>query len=79
MLFKCVVLCCIIVSKGGMRGELHTSYPSPHSWCASLPPVQFEISKQRSSCVELESRHQPASNGSVATVTPTAVQFVPTA
>jgi hypothetical protein len=59
--------------------ESSTSYPSPHSWSASLPPVQFEMAKQRSSCVELGSRHQSASNGSVATVTPTSVQFVPIA
>ena len=39
--------------------------------------MQFEVAKQRSSTVELGSRHQFGSSGSVATVTPTLEQSVP--
>ena len=44
-----------------------------------MPPVQLEMGKQRCSCVELGSRHQSGSSGSVAIATPSSVQLVPAA
>ena len=55
------------------------SYPSPHSADALVPPVQLEMGKQRWSCVELGSRHQSGSSGSVEIDTPSSVQLVPAA
>eukprot|EP00964_Phaeocystis_antarctica_P029591 scaffold16691_cov74-Phaeocystis_antarctica.AAC.1 len=56
----------------GLHRPTERWYRVPSS--AWLPPLQLEVAKQRSSCVEFGSRHQPGSSGSDATETPTLEQ-----